>query len=64
MVESQRVTRARLNQTLNATLSARSPVKKCVKPDWNLHRDKLAAIDNPLKAINFVLNNFGIPHKS
>ncbi|XP_053380194.1 abnormal spindle-like microcephaly-associated protein homolog [Mercenaria mercenaria] len=59
---NQRVTRARMNaSSLNATFMVRSPVKRQkIKPDWSLHKDKMNEIENPLKAINFVLGNLGI----
>ncbi|XP_052220933.1 abnormal spindle-like microcephaly-associated protein homolog [Dreissena polymorpha] len=62
--ETQRVTKARINSTLNSTLMIRSPVKKQkIKPDWSLQKDKMQDFDSPLKAINFVLGNLGIQTK-
>lgn len=60
--ENQRVTRAKMNaSSLNATFMIRSPMKKQkIKPDWSLQKDKMTEIQNPLKAINFVLGNLGI----
>ena len=64
--ENQRVTRARMNaSSLNATFLVSAPVKKHkVKPEWALHKDKMNDIENPLKAINFVLGNLGIKPKA
>ncbi|KAL4219252.1 hypothetical protein ACF0H5_021834 [Mactra antiquata] len=63
--ENQRVTRARMNaSSINATFMVKSPVKKHkIKPDWSLHKDKMADFENPLKAINFVLGNLGVKGK-
>jgi len=62
--ETQRVTRAKMNATFNFSFVVRSPVKKQkIKPDWSLNKDKMKEIDNPLKAINFVLTNLGIHTK-
>lgn len=62
--ENQRVTRARMNATFNTTFVVRSPVKKQrIKPEWSLNKDKMTEIENPLKAIDFVMCNLSIQKK-
>lgn len=53
-----------MNSTFNSTFVVRSPVKKPkIKPEWSLNKDKMSEIQNPLKAINFVMTHLGIQPK-
>ncbi|KAK3088174.1 hypothetical protein FSP39_015668 [Pinctada imbricata] len=52
-------------KSFNCTLPVHVPVKKVhkIRPDWVLQRDKMHEIDNPMQAINFVMDNYNITPK-
>lgn len=65
--ENQQMRQAKLNASkmFNSTLPIRGTPHKPrkIRPAWVLHRDSLHNIDNPMQAINFVMDNLHIRPK-
>lgn len=65
--ENQQMRQAKLNASkmFNSTLPIRGTPHKPrkIRPAWALHRDSLHNIDNPMQAINFVMDNLHIRPK-
>lgn len=65
--ENQQMRQAKLNASkmFNSTLPIRGTAHKPrkIRPAWVLHRDSLHNIDNPMQAINFVMDNLHIRPK-
>ncbi|ESO92879.1 hypothetical protein LOTGIDRAFT_232956 [Lottia gigantea] len=52
------------SRTFNSTLPLSTPAKKRrIRPDWILNRDSIHEIENPMRAIKFVMDNLGLAPK-
>lgn len=65
--EDQQMRQAKLNASkmFNSTLPVHcnSHKQRKIRPAWVLHRDSLHNIDNPMQAIQFVMDNLHISPK-
>lgn len=65
--ESRQLRQARLlaAKSFNSSLPVHLPQKKQhkIRPDWVLHKDKMKEIQDPLTAVNFVMDSFQLKPK-
>ncbi|XP_050415465.2 abnormal spindle-like microcephaly-associated protein homolog [Patella vulgata] len=64
--EGRNLVKAKMNasKSFNRTLPLSTPAKKRkVRPDWLLNRDSIREIDDPMRAIKFVMDNLNLAPK-